>query len=609
MLANNEQLIKRKCKGVLEILNTVDESKSYGEITVEKLPGREPTICFKNAGKILYLHSRYNPREEAERIIGRIENIGSYGHIVFFGFGLGYHVEYFAEKFPDKTFSIYEPRPEVFRKCLENRSISFIDRNSFDNFYFSVEASAKELERLLTGMNCNILAIPLPSYETAFPEDYKSFRSIFGQYFDNTKIIDNTKKNNEKLHTVNALNNFSYIMNTPNILNKNNNFLNNKPALIVSAGPSLEYEIENIRYIKEKGLAYIFSVGSAVNTLIEKGIYPHACWSIEPNAHSRMVYGKMNSLGIKSIPLIFGSTTASAIIESYSGNLYHFITAKDLVSQYYLGNSLSSDEIVGMASSVAVVTLLVLHKLGASPVILVGQNLAYKDQRYYSGGIDYGYGSKKIDSAYFNKLYKVPGADGEYVYTDDALNCFRKDMEAYIRDYGITGVINTTRGGAMIKGTSYIPLDEVLRDSLKDKVVDSEWEFKLHSSYSRELIRKRSDALNPEMKKFYVTVKELRALSDKVHDENKTSLSEKSAALFYKIINDILDNEFFHAFLYSMNVYECKLLVKNIKSKYGNGSDAFPISLFDRFIDFVNACINDMDTILPLIEELDKQVS
>ncbi|HPM00317.1 MAG TPA: DUF115 domain-containing protein, partial [Bacillota bacterium] len=563
MLANNEQLIKRKCKGVLEILNTVDESKSYGEITVEKLPGREPTICFKNAGKILYLHSRYNPREEAERIIGRIENIGSYGHIVFFGFGLGYHVEYFAEKFPDKTFSIYEPRPEVFRKCLENRSISFIDRNSFDNFYFSVEASAKELERLLTGMNCNILAIPLPSYETAFPEDYKSFRSIFGQYFDNTKIIDNTKKNNEKLHTVNALNNFSYIMNTPNILNKNNNFLNNKPALIVSAGPSLEYEIENIRYIKEKGLAYIFSVGSAVNTLIEKGIYPHACWSIEPNAHSRMVYGKMNSLGIKSIPLIFGSTTASAIIESYSGNLYHFITAKDLVSQYYLGNSLSSDEIVGMASSVAVVTLLVLHKLGASPVILVGQNLAYKDQRYYSGGIDYGYGSKKIDSAYFNKLYKVPGADGEYVYTDDALNCFRKDMEAYIRDYGITGVINTTRGGAMIKGTSYIPLDEVLRDSLKDKVVDSEWEFKLHSSYSRELIRKRSDALNPEMKKFYVTVKELRALSDKVHDENKTSLSEKSAALFYKIINDILDNEFFHAFLYSMNVYECKLLVKN----------------------------------------------
>jgi len=609
MLANNEQLIKRKCKGILDILNTVDESKAPGEIAVEKRPGREPTICFKNAGKIMYLHSKYNPREEAERIIGRIENIDSYGHIVFFGFGLGYHVEYFAGKYPDKTFSIYEPQPEVFRKCLENRDISFIDRNSFDNFYFSVEASEKELEQLLAGMNCNILAIPLPSYETAFPEDYKSFRSIFGQYFDNTGIIDKTKKNNEKLHTVNALNNFRYIMNTPNIFNKNNNFLKNKPAVIVSAGPSLEYEIENLRYIKEKGLAYIFSAGSAVNTLIEKGIYPHACWSIEPNAHSWAVYKKIISLGIKSIPLIFGSTTASNIVESYPGNLYHFITAKDLVSQYYLGNSLSSDEIVGMASSVAVVTLLALHKLGASPVILVGQNLAYKDQRYYSEGIDYGFGSEKIDSAYFNSLFKVPGVDGKYVYTDDSLNCFRKDMEAFIRDYGITGVINTTRDGAMIKGTSYIPLDELLRDSLKDRVVDPEWELKLHSSYNRELINKRSDTLKPEMEKFYTEVNKLKALSDKIHDENKTSLSEKSAALFYKIINDILDNEFFHAFLYSMNVYECKLLVKDIKSKNGNGPDAFPVSLFDRFIDFVNACIKDTDVIMPLLAKISKQVS
>ncbi len=609
MLANNEQLINRKYKGILDILNTVDESKAPGEIAVEKRPDREPTICFKNAGKIIYLHSRYNPREEAERIIGRFEDIGSYDHIVFFGFGLGYHVEYFAGKFPNKTFSVYEPELDVFRMCLENRDISFIERDNFDNFYFPVEASEKELELLLTGMNCSILAIPLPSYETAFPEDYKSFRRIFGQYFDNTEIIDNTKKNNEKLHTINVLNNFSCIMNTPNILDRNNNFLKNKPAVIVSAGPSLEYEIENIRYIKENGLAYIFSAGSAINTLIENGIYPHACWSIEPNEHSRMVYEKMISLGIKLIPLIFGSTTASAIVESYPGNLYHFITAKDLVSQYYLGNSLRSDEIVCLASSVAVVTLLALHKLGASPVILVGQNLAYKDQRYYSGGIDYGFGSKKIDSAYFKNLYKVPSTDGNYVYTDDSLNCFRKDMEAFIRDYGITGVINTTRGGAMIKGTSYIPLDELLRDSLKDRVVDPEWEFTLHNSYNREFIKKQSHSLKPEMEKFYMTVKELRALSDKVHDENKTSLSEKSAALFYKIINDILDNEFFHAFLYSMNVYECKLLVKDIKSKNGNGSDAFPVFLFDRFIDFVNACIKDTNTILPLIEELDKQVS
>ena len=93
MLPNNEQLIKRKYKWIFDILNTVNENKAPGEITVEKRPGREPTICFKNSGKMLYLHSRYNPREEAERIISRFEDISDYDHIVFFGFGLGYHVE------------------------------------------------------------------------------------------------------------------------------------------------------------------------------------------------------------------------------------------------------------------------------------------------------------------------------------------------------------------------------------------------------------------------------------------------------------------------------------------------------------------------------------
>ncbi|NLK33924.1 MAG: motility associated factor glycosyltransferase family protein [Gracilibacteraceae bacterium] len=602
MLPNNEQLIKRKYKWIFDILNTVNESKAPGEIAVEKRPGREPTICFKNSGKMLYLHSRYNPREEAERIISRFEYISDYDHIVFFGFGLGYHVEYFTANFPDKTFSIFEPELDIFRMCLENRDISFLDRSNFDNFYFSVEASEKKLEKLLTGMNCNILVIPLPSYETAFPEDYRSFKKIFGQYFDNTSIIDNTKKNNEKLHTLNALKNFGFIMNSPSIFNRDNSFLKNKPAIIVSAGPSLEYEIENLRYIKENGLAYIFSAGSSINTLLENRVYPHACWSIEPNAHSRMVYEKMISNGIKSIPLIFGSTTASTVVESYPGKLYHFITAKDLVSRYYLGNSLSSGEIVGMASSVAVVTLLALHKLGASPIILVGQNLAYKDQRYYSDGIDYSFGSKKIDSAYFNSSYKVPCVDGGYVYTDDTLNCFRKDMESYIRDFGMTNVINTTQGGALIKGTSYMPLKELLQDSIKDNVVDPEWELKLCNSYNRKLIKKRSDALKPEMEKFYKSVNKLRALSDKVHDENK-------AALFYRIINEILENEFFHAFLYSMNVYECKLLVKDIKLKNGKGSDAFPVSLFDRFIDFVNACIKDIYVIMPLLAEIYKQVS
>ncbi|MEA4846566.1 MAG: 6-hydroxymethylpterin diphosphokinase MptE-like protein [Clostridiaceae bacterium] len=599
MLLNNEQLIKRKCKWILDKMNSADDHRINGEIEVEKNTGRAPTIYVKDAGKKIYLHSKYDPYEEAKRIIGHIENIGNYEHIVFLGFGLGYHVEYFTKRFPGIPFSIFEPEPDIFKKCLGNCDIGFIEKDTFNNFYFADPESQKELEEFLNSLDCNILAIPLPSYETAFPEDYKSFYRIFGQYFDNARIIDNTQKNNEKLHTLNVLNNFGYIMNTPSIFRHDNDLFRNKPAIIASAGPSLEYEIENLRYVKEKGLAYIFSAGSSINTLIENNIHPHACWSIEPNERSRIVYEKMIFRGIKSIPLIFGSTTSPAVVKSYPGNLFHFITAKDLVSPYYLDSSLGNDEIIGTASSVAVVTLLALHKLGFSPIILVGQNLAYKDQRYYSKGIDHNYGSGTIDKEHFEHLYKVPGVDGSYVYADDALNCFRKDMESYIRNYGITDVINTTRNGAVIKGTKFVPLDELLKNSRKDKVVDPHWELKLHNDYNKEIIKKQSSSLKIEIDKFYKTMDELKALPDNIH----------AAASFYKIFNDIVNNKFFHVFLYSMNTYECKLLIKDIKTKNNNDPAILSVSLYERFINFINACVNDLDVILPFIEELDRNIS
>lgn len=608
MFANNKQLINRKCKWILDRLDSNNENNSCSEVVVENNTGKAPTIYVVSAGKKVYLHSRYNPYEEAKRIIDHIEIIGNYNYVIFFGLAFGYHVEYFINKFYNIPFSIFEPKFEIFRKCLENRDISFIEKSNLENLYFADidPASEKKLEESLNSLNCNILIIPLTSYETAFPDEYNNFYKMFGQYYKNTAILDNTKKHNEKLHTVNVLNNFDLIMNTPNIMRQKDDLFRSKPAILVSAGPSLEYEIENLKYIKENNLAYIFSAGSAINTLIDKEIYPHACFSIDPTEDNQKVYKKMISLSIKSIPLIFGTTTSSTVVKAYPGSSYHFITSKDLVTPYYLGKYMNIEEIVDTASSVAVVALLALHKLDFSPIILVGQNLAYKDQRYYSSGVDYNAGAGTIDSEYFEQLYKVQSVDGSYVYSDDALNCFRKDMEYYIRHCKIANVINTTRNGAIIKGTIYKTLDELLKDSLNDRVVDPEWDLKLQNNYSKQLIKSQFISIRAEIDKFYNIIQRLKDLSNKIYSsKNKNTLKELRTS-FYEIFDDIISNEFFHVFLYSMNVYQCKMLIKDIKSKKDiTFSTSFSISLFERFVEFINACIKDLDIVLPLIDELD----
>lgn len=611
MLSNNERLINIKCKWILDKLNSVSKSSIFYKINVEKNPGKAPTIFLAEAYKKIYLHSKYNPYEEAKRFIDHFENISGYDYVVFFGMALGYHIEYFVNNHPHIPFSIFEPEFDIFRRCLETRDISFLERSSFDNFYFPELApfSEKNLIEFLNGLNGNVLVIPLASYETAFPDDYKSFYEIFGQYFSNNTILDNTKKHNEKLHTVNVLENFEFILDTPNILSQDKDIFVNKPAIIVSAGPSLEYEIDNLKYIKENNLAYIFSAASAINTLIDNNIYPHACWSIDPDSFTQIVYKKMILHDITSIPLIFGTTTSSQVVSSYPGNVYHFITSKDLVTPYYVGNNISSEQIVDTASSVAVVVLLALHKLGFSPIILVGQNFAYKDQRYYSSGIDYGKGSNPLQNHNSQNLYKIQSVDGDYVFSDDALNCFRKDMEHYIRYYKIDNVINTTRNGAAIKGTIYMPLAELLNAHLKEKAVDLEWESKLKNTYNLKNVKAQSASIKSHMSNFFEIVHRLNDLANKIHSSKSANIAGNLKDAFFEIFTEIITNTFFHVFLYSMNVYECKMLIKYIKSiKNNNLTQNVPVSLFDKLMNFVDTCIKDLDTILPLIKDVEMQI-
>src|SRR5690606_2967005 len=103
---------------------------------------------------------------------------------------------------------------------------------------------------------------------------------------------------------LNSMKNFKEVLSTPNILLEKRGAFKDKPAILVAAGPSLNEEIENIRYIKENGLAYIFSVGSAINTLMHHNIYPHAATTYDPTVKNQIVFEKVKEKEIIEIPMI-----------------------------------------------------------------------------------------------------------------------------------------------------------------------------------------------------------------------------------------------------------------------------------------------------------------
>jgi hypothetical protein len=426
--------------------------------------------------KTVYFHSQYDPMNEAERLIDKYgDELKNAKHVLFYGIGMGYHVETIVNQYPQIEYSIYDPFPAVFYSMLHHRTYNDLKFLNAKNIYLD-NALDIYLSHFVSQTNENVVIIPHPVYERLFNEQYIKFLDTLKKYLLDQRMTIGVNHHLEKLWIINSVSNFSKVLKTPSVIREKKKFFENKPAIIVSAGPSLSEEIENLRVIKEKGTAYILAVGSANKALISAGIYPDAVCSYDPSVYNHNVFEEIINSNIDSIPLIFGSSVGLKTLELYPGPMLHMITTQDKISSFYLGETnVSKDEIVSDAPSIAVLTLELLIKFGCNKIILVGQNFGYKNDQYYSTGIGYSYRKTELSDDDKRDLIEVESVDGGVISTTSAHNTGRYNMEAYVRNAKGIEFINTTTGGAKIQGTTFIPLIELMENSLLSKVVEHEW--------------------------------------------------------------------------------------------------------------------------------------
>lgn len=440
--------------------------------------------------KIRYLHSKYDPEHEAARLIEKWTNVEQYEQVLFVGIGLGYHIKQFANQYPAMKFSIYEPNPEVLVQFFTHINIKDWPLKNVQSIFTGTDKQQLtiEIQKLLNNGK-NILVIPLTAYETIYVNELTFIMKALKEQLLHERTNVATNAAFQKRWTINSIKNFPYVMKTPNILHDvNPSIFKDKPAIIVSAGPSLSEEFENLRYIKEHGLAYIFSVGSAINALISHDIYPDAACTYDPQAHNYRVIQIIKDKGITEIPLIFGSTVGYETLENYPGPMLHMLINQDTISSYFLHSNESKNlEILHDAPSIAVVTFELLCRLRASPIILVGQNLAYLQNRHYAEGISYGNGSEFISDDKLKNLPTVKNVYGEEVPTNEGFNQMRRQLELFIQSHPRVKVINTTKGGAHIEGTEFIELDQVMQQYLTSKSVKNDW-YKTTNQYEKRSI-------------------------------------------------------------------------------------------------------------------------
>lgn len=615
---DNINYLRENHREIRELLISLEGTIGSEPIEIIETKNGLATLQVLIDGRPHLIHSKYDPIKEAERYVEQFaEEAQQYQHVLFYGIGLGYHIEAFLTRYPQISFTLYEPNSSIFYKYVSYKDLKDIPLSRLKGIH--IEKDEDEMKQFLHqfshDINEKVLLVSLPSYEQVFAKQYQAFLRTFKEIIIEKRTGFQTNLAFEHRWTINSMMNFPTTIKTPNILHDiDKRKFKGKPVLLVAAGPSLAEEIENIRHIKEKGLAYIFSVGSAINALIEYGVYPDAACTYDPTQINQIVFQKLVEKEIDSIPLIYGTSVGFETLQNYPGPKIHMVTSQDTVTPYYFDCEKNKElEIVNDAPSIAVVTLQLLYKLGCNPIILVGQNLAYKDNIRYSKGIKYKHISSYLEENEINSALKTESVYGDEIITNHSFNRMRKQIETYLRSFKQVEVYNTTQGGAKIEGTSFVSLRRLIEDKLNAKIVDEKWYHTVDKILPKRNLKALQHSMESYVNEFELIMGNLVKILIQIENNlnNKQSMGlERQFNRFDKEFKIYTDNIFYKVYIAPMVRVQYEMSAKGIQGTRFE-KDIFKkaknvVSIFSKFI---FDCKNVFEMIYPLYDRINIEIN
>ncbi|MGE4589820.1 MAG: motility associated factor glycosyltransferase family protein [Acidaminococcaceae bacterium] len=571
MLADNILFLRDRYPAVYQAVKSWEESESDSKAFVEEAKDGNLTLKYVRDEQVIYVHSKYNPQREAQTVVDKLsadQVIDENSHVVFYGIGLGYHIETFLAQYPQASYSIIEPSAEIFACYLDHK---ILKKSLSKNLMMLQCGNQAEIlyAKAVQSKDKNLLICELPAYTQIFTAEYTAFLSEFKRIIKEQRSALHTNLAYKKRWVINSVNNLKVVLKTPNILLEDHDFCKGKSALLVAAGPSLDLEIENIKKIKQEGLAYIFSVGSAINTLIHHGIEPDAICTYDPSEKNQMVFNKINQLGVDAIPMVFGSSVGYEVLEQYLGPKYHMITNQDTVASYFLQPENKEQlDMVSDAPTIAVVTLELLVKLGFSQIILVGQNLAYTEKKSYSSGIDYMTGEMQKTMLQSDGVF-TENVVGKQVKTTESFLNMKRQLEHTISKYQAK-VVNTTIDGAKIEGTRFTPLSQLIDELLtKSDVFEHPLsQMKLTKKYNKVYAFSQLEQLKTAFQEYQSLVSGIKSCLLELQDLTRRNQEKEVHQTHLKMdrqIKAMEDNDFFKMIVVPINRVEYGILVNEIQ--------------------------------------------
>ena len=522
-------------------------------------------LKINNNGKERYIGSYYNHKKDIDKFIKEIKDINDNSIIVTYGVMDGEHLlELCKEKYKNIKIIVFEKEEKLLKNIANDKYyLKILENENIKVFKFDEEVIEKVFYMQFTLGNVYNLKI----INSPLLFDYNNKEMIFisnclKKFITHSVINLNTCKHFSERWFESFIGNFDYCLNST-FLSDIKDSVKNKPAIILSAGPSLEKNISLLKECKDK--FFIISGGRTLSKLEEINVKPDLCVIIDGDEISYDIV--KDNIKIDT-PLVFCNATNEKIVQNHIGKKIYDSTNIDFISSIIKKDQKPLFE----GGSVAHACINTAIHIGCNPIILIGQDLAYTNDKVHASFCELTEDKYKHEEVLENvksenDIY-VDDIYGNKVRTSRSLNMFRENIEKIVKNNSNVKFINATEGGAKIEGTDIItlkeaidkyqpkekiekniPLVETLSDEEKKLVVDEfnksiEYlmEIKIKCSKSVELNEKLKKAFNKNDFEKYNRIAEKM---DKLEDEIKELYSkvEYIKTLVYPIVVNVEIND------------------------------------------------------------------
>jgi hypothetical protein len=245
------------------------------------------------------------------------------------------------------------------------------------------------------------------------------------------------------------------------------------PGILIASGPSLQNNVHLLKNLNDR--AILISCGSALGPLRRRDITPHFEVVVDPNpAMHETLKPHLDSATCFVLSLM----AQYRISPECAGQRMYFLTNFDPRVTEDLKQVTHVHTILPAMASVSTTALFFALHLGCNPIIFVGQDLCYADDRTH------------IDSVEVPKdTCMIEALDGRRVPSSAALKEAFDFYAGFIPTIKDRKIINATEGGAGITGAEHISLAEATAQYLTRTIVfpeftaldvtDSQWKLRL----------------------------------------------------------------------------------------------------------------------------------